>query len=54
MNGAHDIGGMHGFGPVNPEPEGAEPVFHSAWEKRAFGLTLAAASLGRWNIDMSR
>lgn len=54
MNGAHDIGGMHGFGPVNPEPEREEPVFHSAWEKRAFGLALAAASLGKWNIDMSR
>ena len=54
MNGAHDLGGMHGFGPVNPEPEVEEPVFHSAWEKRAFGLTLAAGFLGKWTIDMSR
>ena len=54
MNGAHDLGGMHGFGPINPEPEAAEPVFHQDWEKRLFGLTLAAGFLGKWNIDMSR
>ena len=54
MNGAHDLGGMHGLGPINPEPENEEPVFHSDWEKRVFGLTLAAGFLGKWNIDMSR
>ena len=54
MNSAHDLGGMHGFGPINPEPENEEPVFHSDWEKRVFGLTLAAGFLGKWNIDMSR
>jgi len=52
MNGAHDLGGMHGFGPIEPEPD--EPVFHAEWEKRAFALTLAMAMPGRWNIDMSR
>jgi len=54
MNGAHDLGGMHGFGPINPEPEAEEPVFHAAWEQRVFGLTRAAGALGRWTIDMSR
>jgi nitrile hydratase len=54
MNGAHDLGGMHGLGPINPEPEAQEPVFHTDWEKRVFGLTLAAGFLGKWNIDMSR
>ena len=54
MNGAHDLGGMHGFGPINPEPEGEEPVFHAAWERRVFGLTLAVGNLRKWNIDMSR
>ena len=54
MNGAHDLGGMHGFGPIEPEPEAAEPVFHAVWEKRVFGLALAVGALGRWNIDMSR
>jgi nitrile hydratase len=52
MNGAHDLGGMHGFGPVEIEPD--EPVFHHEWEKRAFAITLAAGFLGRWNIDQSR
>lgn len=54
MNGAHDLGGMHGFGPINPEPEEEEPVFHAEWEKRVFGLTRAVGALGKWNIDMSR
>jgi len=52
MNGAHDMGGMQGFGPVEPEPN--EPVFHADWEKRAFALTLAMAMPGGWNIDQSR
>ena len=52
MNGIHDLGGMHGFGPVAPEAN--EPVFHADWERRAFAVTLAAGALGRWNIDMSR
>jgi nitrile hydratase subunit beta len=52
MNGAQDMGGMHGFGPVEPEPN--EPVFHADWERRAFALTLAMGMPGGWNIDMSR
>jgi nitrile hydratase subunit beta len=52
MNGAQDMGGEQGFGPVKPEPD--EPVFHAAWEKRAFALTLAMAMPGEWNIDASR
>jgi nitrile hydratase beta subunit len=52
MNGAHDLGGMHGFGAVEPEPD--EPMFHAAWERRAFALTLAMGAWRRWNLDMSR
>lgn len=52
MNGAHDLGGMHGFGPIDADP--LEPVFHEPWERRMFALTLAAGFLGKWNIDMSR
>jgi nitrile hydratase beta subunit len=52
VNGAQDLGGMPGFGPVVPEPN--EPVFHAEWERRAFALTLAMAMPGEWNIDMSR
>lgn len=52
MNGVHDMGGMHGMGPV--EIEENEPVFHAPWEARVFALTIAAAAHRRWNIDMSR
>lgn len=54
MNGAHDLGGAHGFGPIAPEAESDEPVFHHEWERRAFGLTLACGFLGQWNLDESR
>jgi nitrile hydratase beta subunit len=52
MNGAHDMGGMMGFGPVDPEPD--EPVFHAEWERRVFALTLAMGAAGLWDIDKSR
>jgi len=52
MNGAHDMGGMHGMGPIEHEQD--EPVFHSRWEARAFALTRAMAAWGKWNIDASR
>lgn len=52
MDGAHDMGGVDGFGPVLPEPD--EPVFHAEWERRAFAITLAMAKPGGWNIDASR
>jgi nitrile hydratase len=52
MNGAHDMGGVDGFGAVMPEPN--EPVFHGEWERRVLALTLAMARPGGWNIDMSR
>jgi nitrile hydratase len=54
MNGAHDLGGQHGFGPVQAEPESMEPVFHAGWEKRVFGLVRVLGMLGLWNGDMSR
>src|SRR5215467_11552194 len=52
MNGVHDMGGMHGFGPV--EYEGDEPVFHEPWEGRVYALTRAMGAWGKWNIDASR
>jgi nitrile hydratase subunit beta len=52
MNGAQDMGGQHGFGPVEPERD--EPAFHAPWERRAFALTLAMGMPGGWNLDMSR
>jgi nitrile hydratase beta subunit len=41
MDGIHDLGGMHGFGPVEPEVD--EPPFHRPWEGRTHGLMLASA-----------
>jgi nitrile hydratase subunit beta len=52
MNGVHDMGGMHGMGPITPEAN--EPVFHAPWEGRAFALNRATAALGKWNIDVNR
>ena len=46
MNGPHDLGGQHGFGPVAPEVD--EPYFHAEWEKRALGLTLSSGAFGAW------
>ncbi len=54
MNSAHDLGGRHGFGPIAPEAENSEPVFHKDWERKALALVLAAGSLGQWNLDESR
>lgn len=54
MNGGHDLGGMHGLGPIGAEPEAREPVFHHDWERRVFGLVRTIGALGLWNGDMSR
>ena len=51
MNGAHDMGGVEGYGPIAPDPN--EPLFHAAWERRVLGLSLTAGA-GRWNIDAGR
>jgi len=52
MNGVHDMGGMHGFGRVEAEPN--EPPFHAAWEGRVLAMQRALWATGAWNIDMSR
>lgn len=52
MNSVHDMGGMHGFGKVEPEPD--EPPFHADWEGRVLGMQRAMTFTGAWNIDMSR
>jgi nitrile hydratase beta subunit len=43
VNGVHDMGGMHGMGPLVHDSN--EPVFHEEWEGRAWGLQRA---MGRW------
>ena len=52
MNGVHDMGGMHGMGPV--EYEHNEPVFHARWEARTFALNCLMRAWKRWNLDASR
>ena len=52
MNGVHDMGGMHGFGPVRPEQN--EPVFHAAWEGRTYALNLCMFAWRKWNLDAAR
>src|SRR5215471_5535801 len=45
MNGIHDMGGMHGLGPL--EVEKGEPVFHEPWEGRVLALTFAMGATGK-------
>ncbi len=52
MNSIHDMGGMHGMGPI--EYEKNEPVFHAPWEGRVFALNVAMGAWRKWNIDASR
>jgi nitrile hydratase subunit beta len=52
MDGVHDMGGMHGFGKVEPETD--EPVFHAEWEARCLALNRATGLLGAWTIDDQR
>jgi nitrile hydratase len=52
MNGAQDLGGQHGFGPIRPES--GDVMFHADWERRVLALTVAMGGTGAWNLDMSR
>jgi nitrile hydratase beta subunit len=52
MDGVHDMGGMDGFGKVDPERN--EPVFHAAWEGRVLAMQRALGYAGAWPIDASR
>jgi nitrile hydratase beta subunit len=52
MNGIHDMGGMHGMGPIRHETN--EPVFHERWEARAYALDRAIRAWAEWNIDEGR
>jgi nitrile hydratase subunit beta len=49
MNGVHDMGGMHGFGPI--EREENEPVFHADWEGHVLAMNRL---LTFYNIDAFR
>jgi nitrile hydratase beta subunit len=53
MNGVHDLGGMDGFGEVQPESDNKSP-FSEAWEGRVLAMTRALGAVGAWNIDVGR
>jgi nitrile hydratase beta subunit len=48
-NSIHDMGGMHGFGPVEAEPN--EPLFHAPWEGRVRALQRGVGYLRLWTLD---
>jgi len=52
VNSVHDMGGMHGLGPIVTEAD--EPVFHHDWESRVFACFLAMGAWRKWNIDRGR
>ena len=52
MNGVHDLGGMHGFGPIEREPN--EPPFHADWEKAVLVMNLIGMIKRLYNIDEFR
>jgi hypothetical protein len=51
VNGIHDMGGMHGFGPIVIETD--EPVFHAKWEGKV--RAIYSGTVGRYfNLDEFR
>jgi nitrile hydratase len=52
VNGIHDMGGMHGFGPVVREEN--EPYFHAPWERTVNGLQQATRLQRLFNVDELR
>lgn len=52
MNGVHDLGGSHGYGPV--EHEEHEPVFHARWEAAMVAIQRAGSRARLYNIDEFR
>lgn len=53
MSRIHDVGGLHGFGPV-PHTEDDEPPFHHEWEARVFALNSLLLRKGVYNLDEFR
>ncbi len=52
MNGVHDMGGMHGFGPVDREETGSP--FHAPWEGRVGAMMMALVRRRVFNLDEMR
>ena len=52
MNGVHDMGGMHGFGPIVREAN--EPTFHADWEARLWAVDRLVLEQGYFTLDAHR
>jgi nitrile hydratase subunit beta len=52
LNGIHDMGGMHGFGPVVRVT--GEPAFHEDWERHTFAIGLLAGGAIEFTVDEFR
>ena len=52
MSRVNDVGGMQGFGPVEPELD--EPPFHADWEAHVFAVNRALIGHGIYNLDEFR
>lgn len=52
MNSIHDLGGMHGMGPMPFEDN--EPKFHAEWEKSVLGINMLLLMSGAYTADESR
>jgi len=52
MDGIHDMGGLEGFGRVQPELN--EPTFHADWERRVLAIVSGMLTLTGRNMDEFR
>jgi nitrile hydratase len=52
MSRLNDVGGMHGFGPIERAP--GELPFHAEWEARVFALNRVLMQRGLYNLDQFR
>ena len=52
MNSIHDMGGMHGLGPLDQADN--EIVFHAPWEGRVMALARAMMAGKHFNLDEYR
>lgn len=52
MDGIHDMGGMHGFGPIVTAEDNR--AFHAEWEGRVFAINLAMMAAANQSLDAGR
>ena len=52
MSRVNDVGGMQGFGPIEPDLD--EAPFHADWEAHVFAMNRALIGAGIYNLDEFR